>query len=202
MHLPACLLETTVGFPSFLSFCVFVAIRRVRMMHQREARLKILRLRSVATMLSLKCHGPIQVLCGIEEWERSKLPLVDIRSEREFAEYGFHSSKAQPVVNIPWHDIGDRSCELPPRTLEFAVLLPAALVPHVCSLLLLYCIPVYHVAHMLYDVGSRRGEWTGWCARLVSLHQVKNYRCQSSAMAGQRDYGVGSNMHSQREEKP
>jgi hypothetical protein len=58
-----------------------------------------------------------------------RLPLVDLRPVEEYSRKHFTSllSKSAPVVNLPFDQLlsGDRSCELPPRDVNFAILIPA-----------------------------------------------------------------------------
>jgi len=55
------------------------------------------------------------------------LPLVDLRSYDEFNKTHLHTDDATPlIVNLPLATLisGERSCELPPRHVEFAILVP------------------------------------------------------------------------------
>ena len=62
------------------------------------------------------------------------LPLVDLRSQQEFNKRQLSLVKANcstfadkvPIVNLPLDTLlsGERSCELPPRHVEFAILIP------------------------------------------------------------------------------
>ncbi|KAL7446368.1 hypothetical protein ACHAXM_010154 [Skeletonema potamos] len=55
------------------------------------------------------------------------LPLVDLRSYDEFNKTHLHTDDATPlIVNLPLETLisGERSCELPPRHVEFAILVP------------------------------------------------------------------------------
>ena len=56
---------------------------------------------------------------------RNMLPLVDLRSYTDFnKQHLIHSNT--PIVNLPLSTLlnGERSCELPPRHVEFAILIP------------------------------------------------------------------------------
>ena len=59
---------------------------------------------------------------------RDVLPLVDLRSYEQFHKIHIHTDKAAPlIVNLPLETLlsGERSCELPPRHVEFAILVPS-----------------------------------------------------------------------------
>ncbi len=56
------------------------------------------------------------------------LPLIDLRSYEQFNHKHLHTDDATPViVNLPLETLisGERSCELPPRHVEFAILIPS-----------------------------------------------------------------------------
>jgi len=56
------------------------------------------------------------------------LPLVDLRTYEEFDKTHLHTDDATPlIVNLPLETLlsGERSCELPPRHVEFAILVPS-----------------------------------------------------------------------------
>ena len=113
------------------------ALAVVGLYHLREQwlwkrRLSIHRLRTIAAENSLDYHGQISVFCAEKDLAKIHLPLIDLRNEQEsrrcciIRDITRHGK--QVVVNIPWNDIADRCCELPPRTLDFAIILPATLV--------------------------------------------------------------------------
>lgn len=55
------------------------------------------------------------------------LPLIDLRSYEQFNHKHLHTDDTTPViVNLPLETLisGERSCELPPRHVEFAILVP------------------------------------------------------------------------------
>lgn len=64
-----------------------------------------------------------------EKQEQEGLPLVDLRSEEEHARKPLIAplSSNATIVNLPFDELlsGARSCELPPRDLNFAILVPA-----------------------------------------------------------------------------
>lgn len=56
------------------------------------------------------------------------LPLIDLRSYEQFNHNHLHTDDATPIiVNLPLETLlsGERSCELPPRHVEFAILVPS-----------------------------------------------------------------------------
>ena len=59
---------------------------------------------------------------------RDALPLVDLRSYEQFHKIHLHTNNATPlIVNLPLETLlsGERACELPPRHVEFAILVPS-----------------------------------------------------------------------------
>ena len=89
---------------------------------------------STMTSQSNDTHG--HVITDLEQWfdgrgeARQILPLVDLRSIDEFdarrLSFRDGHNRKTTIVNLPLNALlsGDRSCELPPRNLEFAILLP------------------------------------------------------------------------------
>jgi hypothetical protein len=55
----------------------------------------------------------------------SPLPMVDLRTQSEYSTHCLLSTQV-PIVNLPLSSLlsGERSCELPPRHVEFAILVP------------------------------------------------------------------------------
>lgn len=88
------------------------------------------------------CHdAPISVQEVSPSIQR--LPLIDLRSDEAFTEchllpidifstsnaynnFNYGADNTRIIVNLPFHSLesGDRSCELPPRNVPFAILLP------------------------------------------------------------------------------
>ena len=56
----------------------------------------------------------------------SRLPLVDLRPKEDFDRRHLQTD-VSTIVNLPFNDLmsGERSCELPPRHVEFAILVPS-----------------------------------------------------------------------------
>lgn len=67
---------------------------------------------------------------SFEQWMSSGQPLVDVRSQEKSANRpiipGNNGDSSRIVVNLPLHTLlsGERSCELPPRSVPFALLIP------------------------------------------------------------------------------
>lgn len=69
----------------------------------------------------------------LEQWHDgsavNRLPLVDLRTEEEYSRKPLKCplNENAPIVNLPFDQLisGDRSCELPPRNVNFAILIPA-----------------------------------------------------------------------------
>ena len=60
--------------------------------------------------------------------DQTRLPLIDLRSKDAHAKNHLNDASST-IVHLPFDDLlsGERSCELPPRHVEFAIIIPADL---------------------------------------------------------------------------
>ena len=73
------------------------------------------------------CYDIVDMHQWLSGWgeDGKTLPLVDLRSREEFD--NCHLCSSVTIVNLPLSSLlnGERSCELPPRHVEFAILVPS-----------------------------------------------------------------------------
>mmetsp|Transcript_906 Transcript_906/g.2111 ORF Transcript_906/g.2111 Transcript_906/m.2111 type:complete len:430 (-) Transcript_906:1023-2312(-) len=92
--------------------------------------------REISPILASQSNEHGYVIADLKQWFGGRgqaqqiLPLVDLRSLHEFdarrLSFRDGHSRKTTIVNLPLDSLlsGDRSCELPPRNLEFAILVP------------------------------------------------------------------------------
>ena len=68
------------------------------------------------------------LIVTLETWlqHETKLPLIDLRSHSEYQTKRLDVNE-RIIVHLPFEDLvsGERSCELPPRNVQFAILVPS-----------------------------------------------------------------------------
>ena len=95
----------------------------------------------ISTSQPISCHSDSAAstngyeIVSVTQWldgyvnDEMPLPLVDLRSYDEFNKIHLHNDAydaAPLIVNLPLATLisGERSCDLPPRHVEFAILVP------------------------------------------------------------------------------